>query len=80
MRTGRPTAELVATDEEIAALRRWARRPKSSQALALRSRIVLECAEGKSNTEVAATLRITKQTVGKWRARFVEKRLDGLVD
>ena len=80
MRTGRPTSELVTTDEEIAALRRWARRPKSAQALALRSKIVLACAEGKSNTEVAATLQITKQTVGKWRARFVEKRLDGLVD
>jgi transposase len=81
MRTGRPTAELVTTDdEEIAALRRWARRPKSAQALALRSKIVLACAEGKSNTEVAATLQITKQTVGKWRARFIEKRLDGLVD
>ena len=80
MRTGRPTAELVTTDDELAALRRWARRPKSAQALALRSKIVLACAEGKSNAEVAAALQITKQTVGKWRARFVEKRLEGLVD
>lgn len=59
---------------------RWARRAKSSQALALRSRIVLACADGADNKSVAAQLGCAPATVGKWRARFVEHRLDGLVD
>jgi transposase len=72
---------LVLTDEERAVLTRWARRAKSSQALALRSRIVLACAQsGVSNKQVAEQLRVTAQTVGKWRARFVRDRLDGLMD
>ena len=53
---------------------------KSSQALALRSRIVLGCAEGLSDKEVAARERVAQPTVGKWRRRFVEARCDGLVD
>jgi transposase len=77
---GRPTAELVLTEEERATLTRWARRRKSSQALALRSRIVLGCAEGLTNKEVAAQERVSQPTVGKWRRRFVEARCDGLVD
>lgn len=80
MRTGRPVAELVITAEEKAALERWSRRPKTAQALARRSRIVLECAQGESNTAVAQKLGVTKQTVGKWRSRFLERRLDGLLD
>jgi transposase len=80
MRTGRPVAELIITADEKAALERWSRRPKSAQALARRSRIVLECAQGESNTAVARKLGITKQTVGKWRSRFLERRLDGLLD
>ena len=80
MRTGRPVAELVISAEERLALERWARRPKSAQALAQRSRIVLGCAAGKSNTAVAGEVGITKQTVGKWRSRFLERRLDGLLD
>ncbi len=80
MRTGRPVAELVITAEEKAALERWSRRPKSAQALALRSRIVLECARAESNTAVAQKIGITKQTVGKWRSRFLQRRLDGLLD
>ena len=61
-------------------LSRWSRRRKSSQALALRSRIVLGCASGLSNTEVAARERVSAPTVGKWRSRFCELRLDGLDD
>jgi transposase len=80
MRTGRPTAALVVTQGERETLQNWSRRPKSAQALALRARMILLCAAGRSNTEVAAELRITKQTVGKWRQRFLDKRLDGLLD
>jgi transposase len=80
MAVGRPKAELVVTAEEQATLERWARRPKTAQALALRARIVLTCATGRPNTAVARRLGITHQTVGKWRARFVARRLDGLLD
>jgi transposase len=79
-RTGRPTALLELTDEERDQLVRWARRRKSSQALALRSRIVLGCASGLSNKAVAEREAVSQPTVGKWRSRFVESRLDGLVD
>ena len=68
------------TDGERETLERWSRRPSSAQALALRSRIVLGCASGSTNQAVAVRERVTPQTVGKWRARFVARRLDGLVD
>ncbi len=79
-RTGRPKTVLVLTDGERDQLVRWSRRRKSSQALALRSRIVLACADGLDNKAVAAQLSCAAATVGKWRARFVEHRLDGLTD
>ena len=73
-------APLQLTDEERATLERWARRPKGAQALALRCRIVLACAEGAHNTEVAARLGVNRTTVNKWRARFVAGRLESLSD
>lgn len=79
-RTGRPKVELILSDEEREQLLRWSRRRKSSQALALRSRVVLACADGLSNKAVAEQLSISMTTVGKWRSRFLEHRLDGLVD
>jgi transposase len=80
-RPGRRRAELVLTDDEREQLTRWARRAKSSQALASRARIVLACAvPGVMNQQVAADLRVAKGTVNKWRRRFVERRLEGLVD
>ena len=79
-RSGRPKAGLSLTEAEREQLQRWARRSKSTQALALRSRIVLACANGSSNTQVAAQLRVREQTVAKWRGRFVDRRLDGPVD
>jgi transposase len=79
-RTGRSKAVLELTEAEREQLTRWERRRKSSQALALRSRIVLRCAEGLANKEVAAAVGVTPSTVGKWRRRFCELRLDGLSD
>src|SRR5215831_21279395 len=79
-RTGRPMPPLVLAGEERQVLQGWARRAKTSQALALRSKIVLACAEGTPNKEVAARLGVTPQMVGKWRARFAERRLEGLFD
>ena len=77
---GRPKAELVLTNEERTTLERWSRRPKSPLSLAQRSRIVLACAEGLDNVAVASRVGVNEATVGKWRRRFVAKRLDGLVD
>jgi DNA-binding CsgD family transcriptional regulator len=68
---GRPKTPLVLTEEERQTLERWARRAKSSQALALRCKIVLACAEGATNKAVAERLGIWPQTVTKWRGRFV---------
>lgn len=79
-RTGRPKAELTLTADEREQLTRWSRRAKSSQALALRSKIVLACADGDDNKSVAKALCCSQATVGKWRTRFVEHRLDGLSD
>ncbi len=80
MRNGRPTPDFTLTDGESETLEQWSRRPKTAQALALRARIIVLCAKGESNSDVAAQLRVTKQTVGKWRSRFLEKRIDGLLD
>jgi transposase len=80
---GRPKPPLVLSDDERETLVRWSRRAKSSQALALRCRIVLGCAEDgglRSNQDVAAQLGIWPQTVTKWRRRFLDRRLAGLVD
>jgi transposase len=77
---GRPMVELVLSDVERQTLVSWSRRRKSAQALAVRCRVVLACAEGLTNTEVAYRLGVSRPMVGKWRSRFVERRLDGLVD
>jgi hypothetical protein len=77
---GRPKAPLVLSEEERDTLGRWARRPKSPQSLALRSRIVLACAAGKTNQVAARELGCSQATVGKCRARFGAKRLKGLAD
>jgi transposase len=79
-RRGRPTVQIALTDDERQTLERWTRRHTSSQALALRCRIVLACAEGLSNLQVGARLGVHAATVGKWRGRFAERRLEGLSD
>src|SRR5277367_4259843 len=71
---------LELSDDERATLERWAKRPKSEQSLAVRCRIVLACADGLGNTEVAGRLKVHPATVSKWRRRFVESRLEGLHD
>ncbi|TFB77205.1 helix-turn-helix domain-containing protein [Cryobacterium flavum] len=78
-RIGRPKTELILTDEEREQLLRWSRWPTSAQALALRSRIILGCAEGLDNSSVAAQVGCSTNTVSKWRARFLASQLDGLV-
>ncbi|MGY4314383.1 transposase [Bradyrhizobium sp. JR3.5] len=76
----RQLASLTLSDEERAELKALTTRRKTAQALALRARIVLTCAEGGQNKEVAAKLGLGRSTVGKWRRRFVERRVDGLRD
>jgi transposase len=79
-RTGRPKAELILTDDERSALEAWVRRRSTPQAWALRCRIVLACASGASNKDVAEQLGSTPHAVGRWRRRFVEHRIAGLGD
>ena len=76
----RPKPELVLSDDERQILTRWANRPKSTQRLALRARIVLACADEPSNKAVAQRLGVCGATVGTWRNRFVARRLEGLAD
>jgi transposase len=80
MATGRPTKPLNVTVEENEKLAMLARRPKSAQAMAMRARIVLACAEGLTNAAAAKKLNITGATVCKWRERFRVSRLEGLLD
>ena len=80
MARGRRAVAVVLSDEEREVLQRWARRPKSSQALALRCRIVLGAAAGELNKSMAARLGCSEATASKWRRRFAERRLEGLFD
>ena len=79
-RGGRPKAELRLTDAERARLTRWARQASTAQGLALRARIVLACAAGRDNKDVAADLRVAEATVARWRRRFLASRLHSLTD
>src|SRR5262245_27359351 len=77
---GRRPVRVIISPSERTTLEQWARRRTTAQGLAQRARIVLECATGRSAVTIARELRITRQTVGRWRQRFVERRLDGLHD
>jgi transposase len=80
MRTGRPKAQLVVSSEQRETLEAWTRRRTTAQALALRARIVLSCSEGGHDGEVGKRLGIGRQTVGRWRRRFIARGVDGLLD
>ena len=80
MRLDRPVTRIVLSPSERETLERYTRRPATAQALALRAGIVLRCAAGETHTAIAADLHGTKQTVGKWRRRFVDARVPGLLD
>lgn len=78
--TGRPAARIELTESEEDRLQALTRRRKASQALALRARIILGLARGATGTSVAEDLGVTNATVSKWRVRFAEHRMEGLVD
>src|SRR5258705_3243822 len=80
MRIGRPTPPVILAVDERETLEQWARRPKTAQALAQRARIVLACATEHTNGDIARAAGVTRQTVGRWRGRFAQKRLSGLLD
>ena len=80
MRTGRPKADLVLSSEERVQLQAFARSRSLPAALSNRARIILSSAEGELNNSIAARLELTKATVGKWRSRFLERRIAGLYD
>ena len=77
---GRPKAELRVSEEQRVALKRLCARGSTSQALAMRARVVLLCDEGDTNRDIAAEVGLTEQTVGKWRRRFVALGVEGLFD
>jgi transposase len=80
MLKGRPLTPLSINEIERGQLETWSRRPKTAQALAMRSRLILLAAAGQSNTAIAGKLSVTLQTVGKWRQRYLHAGLDGLLD
>ena len=80
MRTGRPKADLVLSDDERAQLQSFARSRSLPAALSSRARIVLSSAEGEPNNSIAERFRLAQATVGKWRTRFIERRIVGLYD
>jgi transposase len=77
---GRSAAAVELREGDRTRLEEWARRRKTGQAMALRARIILQAADGVSASETADRLRVHLQTAGKWRRRYAEKGLDGLLD
>jgi transposase-like protein len=78
--TGRPKKALVLTDDEQQTLIRLTQRARVNRSLAFRARLVLACADGTLNSAVARRYRTTNATVGKWRQRFIDRRLEGIYD
>jgi len=80
MARGRPKTELVLSEEERAQLTSFARRRSSATGRSARARIVPSSADGKANGSIAQRLKLGKATAGKWRRRFIERRIAGLYD
>lgn len=80
MAKGRPIPPVTVTNEERETLERWARRPTTAQALAMRARVVLASAAGQPINAIARDLRISWITAKRWRGRFHRRRLEGLLD
>ena len=78
--TGRPKPPLMMTEDERGGLIRLTKRGRANRSLAFRARLVLACADGAMNTAVGRRYRTTNATVGKWRQRFIDRRLDGIYD
>ncbi len=79
-RRGRPPGRVIISPSERATLEQWARRRTTAQGLAQRARIILASTAARSTEAIATELHVTRQTVGRWRRRFAERRLDGLLD
>jgi transposase len=79
-RLGRPAERVIVSPSERVTLEQWRRRRTTAQGLAQRARIVLAAVSGASDTAIAADVHVTRQTVGRWRRRFLAQRLDGLID
>src|SRR5215510_1123829 len=80
MRTGRPKTPLDLTQAERQALKSLTHRSRTQPHLSRRARLILLCGDGLASNVVARKLHVRDQTVGKWRARFLRDRLDGLYD
>lgn len=76
----RPKVEIQLTSDERDELERLSRRSRSNRHVALRAKMILASASGLSDVAVAAKLRVSNVTVGTWRKRFADTRLDGLYD
>ena len=77
---GRPKAVLVVSDADREVLERWSKRPKSPMSIAQRSRIVLLAADGLDSKLIASRVGVHEATVGKWRRRYIERGINGLID
>jgi transposase len=80
MGRGRPAAQVRLTESDRSELTAWRRRRKTAQALALRAGIILDCADGMDNRTIASRHNVTQQTVSKWRQRFSQQGIEGLMD
>src|SRR5262249_61071438 len=78
MPAGRPLTPITLTDDERLALSTWSRRPTTAQRIALRAKIILAAADGRSNIAIATDLRVSVVPGGRWRRRFLDRGREGL--
>ena len=79
-RRGRPSTRVIISPSERATVEQWVRRRSTAQGLALRARIVLACTRDRTDVDIARELGVHRLTVGEWRRRFQQTRLEGLLD